>query len=1145
MLASSRALNARAVPRDRIRNHPKLRAVLALVALLTVSVSLWVSHHLLLLHARSAAIDAEWTARQTRVLAVGGLVAQIDDDVHDLLRSEAAAERVRASLFELHREVELTREALARELGGTEVDGIDVEVAAVGRARAIMEANADRLTTALRNEDEAAALHALAGMHRGRARASAAIARVRDRLADVRQDRRTAGSAMADTLARMQHLLLLWVILLVGAAAVVSSRMSRQAVIDAAELERYLHALHASEARFRSLAAVAPVGIFMTDRNGGLLFTNARWRTIMGWPSDPVMGETWESAVHPDDHAAVAEAWTSAIRSGADVCLRFRIVQPQGTVRWVDAQAEVARDEQGAAVGCIGTTDDITERKLAEDALRESEERFRVLAETVPEIIFTVRPDGVCDYITGHFYEYTGTTPGSNGANAWSMVHPDDIAAARAPWIAASRSGAACEIRYRLRRADGVYRWFIGRLRAIKDERGEILKWLGAAADIDDLVRAEERHRAYAEEVEQARTRAEQQARRLEEQTVELVQARDEALGAMRAKSEFLANMSHEIRTPMNGVMGMTSLLLESELTAEQRDYADTIRRSADALLSIINDLLDFSKLEAGRMRVDVVDFNLGTAMEEVASLLARSAHEKNVDLTCRLPPDFPDELRADSGRIRQIITNLVGNAIKFTDRGEVTVAVKLRYETSTHAAVRLSVSDTGIGIPADRQREIFESFTQLDGSMSRQYSGTGLGLAICRQLTTLLEGEIGVESEVGRGSTFWIDLVLEKQGQAGSARRLPPELQGLRVLGLERSAAGRATLKEHLDAWGCRTEACADAAEAIGRLGAAGAEPFRLLLLDARDAWTMGEALASETQLSGIPVVLLALGARPSPEATRAARVVAVLQKPVRRGPFFTAVREALGAASQAEMRPQVARVVAPMPAEPTVLRILVAEDNAINQRVAVRMLERAGCRVDTVANGMDALTAVAHTEYDLVLMDVQMPDMDGLEAAAEIRRIEAGGGQRVPIVALTAHAFPEDRARCLAAGMDDYLEKPIVAARLAGMLERWARRHVSEPSPRLLDEFLSAAPAALSRIGTLLRNGDGDALARESQGLKGSCLRVGASAMHAACEEIESLCARGELTSARDALGRARHELDRLRADLAERRTAAAARA
>ena len=466
-----------------------------------------------------------------------------------------------------------------------------------------------------------------------------------------------------------------------------------------------------------------------------------------------------------------------------------------------------------------------------------------------------------------------------------------------------------------------------------------------------------------------------------------------------------------------------------------------------------------------------------------------------------------------------------------------------MRYETDDGTPPSASrVDDTGIGIPRERQADIFESFTQVDARIAASTAAPGSASRSAAQLTELLDGEIAVESEEGQGSTFWLDLVLEKQRGARTVRRLPDSLQGLRVLVLERSASGRAMLKEQLAGWGCRVETCGDAAEAIRCLTTAdGTDPVRLMLVDAREAWSMGDALRGDAALARIPLILLAFATRPSVDATRDARVAAVLHKPVRRGALFEAVLEAVGA---------VARVAEAKPARPHVdappaLHVLVAEDNAINQRVAVRMLERAGCHADTVTNGMDALAAVAHTDYDLVLMDVQMPEMDGLEAAAEIRRFEVGTSRRIPIVALTAHAFAEDRARCIAAGMDDYIEKPIVAGRLVAVLERWGRPRLAQRvAPRVLDEFLSSAAAVLSRIGASLSSGDRDALARESQGLKSGCLAVGASAIHAACEEIESLGARGELTGAREALTRAHEELDRLRSKVAGRAPDAGAR-
>jgi len=527
----------------------------------------------------------------------------------------------------------------------------------------------------------------------------------------------------------------------------------------------------------------------------------------------------------------------------------------------------------------------------------------------------------------------------------------------------------------------------------------------------------------------------------------ELAKARDAALMAARLKSEFLANMSHEIRTPMNGVIGMADLLADSALADDQRDFVATIRASADALLTVINDILDFSKIEAGKMTIEQVPFDLARLLEEVAELLAPRAFKKGLEVVCALPAGLPEHVVGDPHRLRQVLNNLVGNAVKFTERGRVTIAAEILSETAGSARLRLVVRDTGIGIPAERQAAVFDSFTQVDGATTRRYGGTGLGLTITRQLVELMGGRIGVDSAPGRGSAFWVDIELAKPRAAGPATGASAALRGLRVLVADDDEAARSALCELVASFGCAATGVASGAAAVVALReAAASEPFELLLLDAEMPGGSTAALAavrSDPALAGLAIALLSPLGAPAPDDRDA--VAAVLTKPVRRSALRGALASAAGKAIHAAVPP------ASDDAEVELgLHVLVAEDNAVNRKVAVAMLARMGCRADCVANGAEAVRATSRTRYDAVLMDVQMPEMDGLEATARIRAQEDAHGARLPIVAMTAHAMEGDRERCLQAGMDGYVSKPIKKAEivraLAALCSASARRDADD---------------------------------------------------------------------------------------------------
>jgi PAS domain S-box-containing protein len=929
------------------------------------------------------------------------------------------------------------------------------------------------------------------------------------------------------------------------------------------------------ELRFsRFLIERAGEVVFWTGEDGHILYANRAAREALGYD----LAELMQMTIPDLDPGRLAEQWSAHMEELRDAAvLRFetRFRCKDGALVPLEVTAMFI---QFGGVGYDVTfARDITERKRVEEDLREGRERLDFVLKSAEVGAWDwdmVRDLATWDETLARLLRLPEGVLSGPWETFDAQIHPDDYALVNAAVNNVVENGGAYEVEYRVLRPDGGIGYVAERGRLSHDEDGTPVRLSGVTWDVTRRREMEESLRLAKDEAEAASRELEVAAHRANELALE-------AGAANAAKSAFLANMSHEIRTPMNGVIGMTTLLLDTALDKEQRDYALTVENSAEALLNVINDILDFSKIEAGKLDLETLDFDLRGTVEDTCDLPAMHAAGKGLELTALVEPEVPSALRGDPGRLRQVITNLLGNAIKFTEQGEVAVSVGLLAESEAGVTLRFEVRDTGIGISPELCDQLFEAFTQADASTTRKYGGTGLGLTISRRLVELMGGKIGVDSTPGAGSTFWFTARFERQDAdhlQTSDEAVLVDIQGVRVLAVDDNRTNRRVVAGMLDAWGCRHVEVDGAGAALGALrdACAAGDPFRVVILDMMmpdmDGEELGAAIKNDPLLASSDLIMMtSMGARGDAGRLEALGFAAYLTKPVKQSQLFDCLMVVLHRRDRAqpEVAPRIVTRHALAERTKRNVRILLAEDNPVNRQVALRTLEKMGYRADAAVNGTEAVEALGRRRYDVVLMDVQMPEMDGMEATRMVR--DPGSNvldHAVPIVALTAHARPEDRAACLAAGMDDYLSKPIRPEQLADVLARWTRRdngaelavglpirsqtaapEAADSAPvfdervllhllggdraavaEIMSEYVADAPRQVTALREALAVGDPEVVRRSAHTLKGASANVGAETVRGVAYRLELVAGTGSLAEGEELMATLETELGRL---------------
>lgn len=1034
---------------------------------------------------------------------------------------------------------------------------------------------------------------------------------------------------------------------------------------DVSRRQRAEEALREANETLSAVFEASPVAIVGLDLDARIVRWNPAAESTFGWTASDVMGR--RPPMVPRDRQQMFERLhAEAIRGNCVTGLEVPVEKKDGTVLDVSLSRAPLRDASGLVRGTVDILIDITERKRTEKALRESEERFRLIAETITEVFWIADPNiSKMFYISpGYEHVWGRSLEGlrEDPRSFMESIHPEDRDRVVADLLV-EREGKPFDHEYRIFRPDGSIRWIWDRGYPVRDDSGAISRYVGVAHDITARKSAEESLRKLSQALEQSaesvvitdkngvieyvnpsfvestrfsKEEAVGQNPRIlksgkqqvdfykkmwasilagevfrdifvnkkksgelfyEEKTIapvkddhgtitnfvavgrditlrrlaeeELKKAKEAAEDANRAKSDFLANMSHEIRTPMNGIIGMTDLALETQLSSEQREYLDMVKSSADALLRVINDILDFSRVEAGKLELEREPFALRASVGETMKLLGHLAHRKNLELAWQTSADVPEWLLGDCGRLRQMLVNLVGNAVKFTERGEVVVSISVESRDKDSVDLHFRISDTGIGIPADKQELIFGAFTQADGSTTRKYGGTGLGLAITQHLAHLQGGKLWVESQLGKGSVFHFTVRLGVPDRTLATPSEPDSdsLRDLRVLAVDDNHTNRQILLQLLKHWRMVPQEAGSGKQALELLESAQREgkPFRVAILDVQmpdmDGFSLARRIHEDVRFSATSTIMLSSSARPGePSQVRDLGISAYLIKPTEPSELLDAILNAV--TIDGSFLPSPAPVSSPekFPRRASSLRILLAEDNAVNRQLATRLLEKRGHSVVAVNDGRQALEAVEREKFHLVLMDVQMPEMDGLEATRMIRKKEKSTGEHLPVVAVTAHVMKGDREKCIEAGSDDYVSKPIQAEELYSVIDRLHKPSLDSNSSHPDAEAASLAPPFVTgellehvqgdrelladiirlfraEVALLLRelreaaeSGDAPAISRASHTLKGSIGNFGSGPAYLAAKKMDEIARTGDAAAAGALLPQLAAEIERL---------------